>query len=114
MRVAGPGTPDRDVQKDKKRMIENPRTRQTGAALGQITGIVHKPVDVVRIPFNGKNVKIIGESALRESVSAADSVCAGLTRAVQSPMDNRRLPANVFHDIHLTTTRPANRGNIGP
>src|SRR5580693_3720057 len=107
--ISGPVASHRDIQQQKKRVIEYPLPAGTkiGSSASDVEIIVDIEADGVGLPLDGEDMKVIGKSSfLWQAVGSFDSNAAGVTRPVNRAVDNRRFLANVFHDVDLATGRP--------
>src|ERR1039458_3421508 len=73
---------------------------------------VDVPPDRLRLPLHRKHVKIVPESLpAGQRKWRADSVLAGISRAVDRAVHHRRLAADILHDVDLAVSGPF-RGSV--
>src|SRR5437016_13430943 len=95
-------------------MVERPATVHRYARLrrSEIFGAIHEPLDQPWRPFDSIDVKVVGEFAARQRVRSADAAGARVARTVHRAMHHRWLSADVFHDVDLAATRPADSVDV--
>src|SRR6478736_3975200 len=108
--IAGPGAADGDVEDDEELVVEHP-----ARAAGQVRGlardvemVVDVEPDLVLLPLDRVEVIPVGE---RLAIGAREQhrrpVRARVAGAVDRPMDDVRLAADVLHDVDLAARGPA-------
>ena len=106
--IAGPVAADREVQQHEERVIEDPR--RTGWDVAErspaILPLVHEPPDFPGTPLDREDVVVVREWRRGERVRAADSIPAGIARAMQRAVHRIWLLPDVLHDVDLATLRP--------
>src|SRR5205085_11061351 len=91
-----PVATDRDVEKNEEGMVVHPPPRQVARCDGLVQGAVDEPLDRVRLPFDRKHVKRVGERAAPQVVGAGDAVGTGAVRAVHRTVQSDRLLPDVL------------------
>src|SRR5437764_8851833 len=112
--VAGPVAADRFVEEDEERVVEDP-LRARGQVCGRarlVERAVNVPAYDVRLPLDGEDVEVVGESAARQSVRRADAVRARIAGPVHRAVDDCGFATDVLHDLYLVARGPALRLDV--
>src|SRR6266702_2214358 len=110
--VAGPGPTDRYVQNDEERMIVHPWSGQVMRSDALRQRIVDVPANRARVPFDGEDMKRVGEGTSAQLVRAGDALCTGVAGAMHRAVHPARLLADVLHDVDLAARGPADRDAV--
>src|SRR5579863_1558205 len=110
---AGPISPNSKVQEDKERMVEHPlrALRKISGSPDGIQVFIYKEADRIRLPLNGKNVKVIGKSMSGDKgVRGTDPIVSRVAGTVDSTVNCWSF--FVLHDVNLTASGPTNRSYV--
>src|SRR5450631_4579673 len=110
VRVSRPASANCDVQQQEEGMVVDPLCSfgQVGGSAGGVEVVIDVEADGVRFPFDGEDVKVVGKALVGgKREGRADTVCAGISGAVDGAVNQRGLFADVFHDVDFSAGGPA-------
>src|SRR2546422_2551682 len=107
--TAGPVPTDRHVQNDEERVIEHPPPGHILRGDGLVQRIVDVPSNRLRLPFDGIDVKAVGEGARAQFIGAGHTLCTRVLGAVHRPVHPAGFLADVLHDVDLAARGPTDR-----
>src|SRR5207247_9101926 len=105
---------DGKIQHDEEWLVEHPLPELLRLTAGDhvVDGVVDEELDLDRIPFDGKDVEVVGEGPAVQREAANERCSPRVPRTVHGRAGGRDIAAVILHYVELTALRPRRRGKI--